>query len=63
MITMTIVLPLMLMLMLMLLTLSAVDALGLLGSALFVLCVALLSGAAVARRAARVDPMVTLRYE
>jgi putative ABC transport system permease protein len=42
---------------------SPVDAVGLLGSTLFVLCVALLSGGLVARRAARVDPMVTLRYE
>jgi ABC-type antimicrobial peptide transport system permease subunit len=42
---------------------SPVDALGVLGSTLFVIGVALLSGAAVARRAARVDPMITLRYE
>ncbi len=42
---------------------SPVDALALVGSASFVLCVALLSGGAVARRAARVDPMVVLRHE
>lgn len=42
---------------------SPVDTLGLLGSVLFVLCVALASGGAVARRAARVDAMVTLRDE
>jgi ABC-type antimicrobial peptide transport system permease subunit len=42
---------------------SPVDAVGLAGSTGFVLAVALLSGGAVARRAARVDPMVTLRYE
>jgi predicted permease len=42
---------------------SPVDALGLVGAVLFVLCVALSSAGAVARRAARVDPMVALRYE
>jgi predicted permease len=42
---------------------SPVDAIGLAGSTLFVLAVALLCAGAVARRAAHVDPMVTLRYE
>lgn len=42
---------------------SPVDALGVVGSTLFVGCVALASGGIVARRAARGDPMVTLRYD
>ncbi len=42
---------------------SPVDTLALVGSILFVLGVALMSGGAVARRATRVDPMVTLRHE
>jgi hypothetical protein len=42
---------------------SPVDALGLLGSTLFVLCVALASAAVVAQRAAHADPTVALRYE
>jgi putative ABC transport system permease protein len=42
---------------------SPVDPLGLSGATLFVLGVALVSGAWAARRATRVDPMVTLRYD
>ena len=42
---------------------SAVDPLGLGGAVLFVLCTALAAGVLAGRRATRVDPMVTLRYE
>jgi putative ABC transport system permease protein len=42
---------------------SPVDPLGLSGATLFVLGVAIASGAGAARRATRIDPMVTLRYD
>ena len=42
---------------------SPVDAIGLGGTTLFVLAVAVAAGALPARRAARVDPVTTLHYE
>jgi ABC-type antimicrobial peptide transport system permease subunit len=42
---------------------SPVDALGLGGTTLLVLVIAIAAGALPARRAARVDPVTTLHYE